>query len=60
MSVTDAAAVLSCSRGHVINLIAKGHLRGGRHRHRTGEDPHLSGGPERVHREQDPLNAETN
>lgn len=28
MSVTEAAEVLSCSRGHVINLIAKGHLRG--------------------------------
>jgi excisionase family DNA binding protein len=27
MSVTDAASVLSCSRGHVINLVAKGHLR---------------------------------
>jgi excisionase family DNA binding protein len=27
MSVAAAAEVLDCSRGHVINLIAKGHLR---------------------------------
>lgn len=27
MSVAEAAEVLSCSRGHVLNLIAKKHLR---------------------------------
>jgi len=27
MSVASAAETLDCSRGHVLNLIAKGHLR---------------------------------
>jgi excisionase family DNA binding protein len=28
LSVARVAEVLDCSRGHVINLVAKGHLRG--------------------------------